>query len=129
MTTSGWQMPEPEPGPAPGLVFANFGARLIAYIIDIVIFSLIATVLLIVGTLLAFASAGAGGFLIFFVLIVVASLAYFPYFWSTSGSTPGMKIMGLRVVRDRDGGQVSLGQAVLRLFGYWLSGRDRKSVV
>jgi uncharacterized RDD family membrane protein YckC len=59
---------------------------------------------------------------IVFLLIAVASLAYFPYFWATSGSTPGMRMMGLKVVRDSDGGPISGGQAVMRLIGYWVSG-------
>lgn len=122
MATAGWQAPEREPGPAPGLVFGGFGARLVAYIIDIVIFGVIATILLIIGTLVAFASAGFGGVLILFTLIAIASLAYFPYFWATSGSTPGMQMMGLKVVRDSDGGPITGGQAVIRLIGYWVSG-------
>ena len=122
MTTGGWQAPEREPGPAPGLVFGGFGARLVAYIIDIIIFGVIATILLIIGTLVAFASAGVGGVLIVFTLIAIASLAYLPYFWATSGSTPGMRMMGLKVVRDADGGPITGGQAVIRLIGYWVSG-------
>ncbi len=124
MTSAGWQAPEPEPGPAPGYAFGGFGPRLVAYIIDIVIFGVIATILLIVGTLLAVTSAvaGAAGLLILVVLLAVASLAYFPYFWATSGSTPGMRVMGLRVVRDSDGGPISSGQAILRMVGYWVSG-------
>lgn len=122
MTSGGWQVPDQEPGPAPGLAFGGFGARLVAYIVDIIIFSVIATILLVIGTLAAFASAGVGGVLIVFTLIGIASLAYFPYFWATSGSTPGMRMMGLQVVRDVDGGPISVGQAVLRLIGYWVSG-------
>ena len=33
-----------------------------------------------------------------------------------------MKITGIRVVRDRDGGQVGWGAAIVRLIGYWVSG-------
>ena len=33
-----------------------------------------------------------------------------------------MKMMGIRVVRDRDGGPITSGQAILRLIGYWVSG-------
>ena len=58
-------------------------------------------------------------------LIVVAALAvsfgYFPWFWARSGSTPGMRLTHLKVVRDADGGKVSGGQALLRLVGYWIS--------
>ena len=65
--------------------------------------------------------AGAG-VLVIVVALFVVPLAYFPYFWARSGQTPGMKMFGLFVVRDSDGGPISGGQAVLRLFGYWVSG-------
>ena len=57
-----------------------------------------------------------------FVLVVVIPFIYFPYFWSRDGQTPGMKQMGVKVVRDVDGGPISTGQAILRLIGYWISG-------
>ena len=41
--------------------------------------------------------------------------AYFVLFWSTAGQTPGMRLMGLRVVRDRD--PPSVGRSVVRLIG------------
>ena len=53
---------------------------------------------------------------------VIVPLAYFPYFWAKTGQTPGMKLMGIKVVRDKDGGPVTTGQAILRLIGYWVSG-------
>ena len=33
-----------------------------------------------------------------------------------------MRVFRLRVVRDRDGGPISGGQASLRLLGYWVNG-------
>jgi uncharacterized RDD family membrane protein YckC len=33
-----------------------------------------------------------------------------------------MRLFGIRVVRDVDGGPVSVGAAVMRLIGYWISG-------
>ena len=33
-----------------------------------------------------------------------------------------MKMMGIKVVRDKDGGPLTMGQAILRLIGYWVSG-------
>ena len=33
-----------------------------------------------------------------------------------------MRATGIRVVRDRDGGQVDGGAAILRLIGFWISG-------
>ena len=50
------------------------------------------------------------------------ALVYFPYFWAKDGQTIGNRQMGIRVVRDVDGGPVSMGPAILRLVGYWISG-------
>jgi uncharacterized RDD family membrane protein YckC len=60
--------------------------------------------------------------LLAFLAIFVVEIVYFPYFWKTRGQTPGMRAFQLYVVRDRDGGPISSGQAVLRLLGYWIDG-------
>jgi uncharacterized RDD family membrane protein YckC len=123
-----WQAPEPEMGPAPGVRFASHGPRLIAYIIDSILIGVIVVVATIVfGLVFAGAvasdSAGAvvGGTLLYVIVILAVSLAYFPWFWARGGQTPGMKMFRLRVVRDADGGQISGVSAVLRLFGFWVN--------
>jgi uncharacterized RDD family membrane protein YckC len=127
-----WQSPPTEPGPAPGVRFAGHGARLIAYIIDAVIIGVVLTVLFIVITIVfvgaaasggddAAAAAAIGGIGLMVLITILLSLAYFPYFWWRGGSTPGMRLFRLRVVRDADGGPISGGQAVLRLLGYWVN--------
>lgn len=128
MATGGWQVPEEPPGPAPGLAFASHGARLGAYIVDVIIATVIIVIIAIVGGLITAAGAvgggvagAAGGITLLVLAVIVVTFGYFPYFWATSGSTPGMKMFGLLVVRDRDGGKISAGQAVLRLIGYWVS--------
>ena len=127
-----WEPPERVAGPAPGVEFADFGPRLVAYLVDV----LIVTAVVVVGTIAwAVVAAGTGGITgrgmdaaataaltIMIVVVTIIGLAYFPYFWARSGATPGMKVMGLRVVRDADGGPISTGQAILRLVGYWVSG-------
>jgi uncharacterized RDD family membrane protein YckC len=124
---SGWKMPEVEPGPAPGIEFGGFGERLIAYIIDAVIVSVVVGVVAAIGaTAIGLGAAGDSGLAIAtgaFVLAVaiVVSIGYFPWFWVRSGQTPGLRTMGLRVVRDVDGGPVDWLHAFLRLFGYWIS--------
>ncbi len=52
--------------------------------------------------------------------ILVLTFGYFPYFWAKDGQTPGMNAMKIKVVRDADGGQVTIGQAILRLIGLWI---------
>ena len=121
---SAWTPPEPTPGPAPGVNFADPGARLIAYIIDIVITFAFVVVLIIIGGLLVATVPILS--VIPFLAVVIIPLIYFPYFWSREGSrngqTPGMQQMGIRVVRDSDGGPITIGPAILRLIGYWVSG-------
>jgi uncharacterized RDD family membrane protein YckC len=119
-----WEAPEPTPGPAPGVEFAEPGARLVGYIIDIVINVVVVIVLSIIGGILAVTLPILS--IIPFLAVIIIPLIYFPYFWSRqgpqNGQTPGMKQMGIRVVRDSDGGPITVGPAILRLIGYWVSG-------
>ena len=126
-----WQAPEQPAGPAPGVVFGEFGPRLLAYLIDILIVIGVIIVAWIAWAIVAALSGGgygdvsgaqaAFGFLALLITFGV-SLAYFPWFWVRGGATPGMRMQGLQVVRDSDGGPISVGQAILRLIGYWVSG-------
>ena len=64
-------------------------------------------------------------------------IAYAFIFWVLTGQTPGMMLMGLRVV-STDGGRVTFWRAALRLLGYiisitlffigffWVLGDDRR---
>jgi uncharacterized RDD family membrane protein YckC len=58
------------------------------------------------------------------VLAAAAWLAvvgtYFVLFWSTAGQTPGMRLMGLRVMTDR-GGHPGVTRSVVRLIGLGLA--------
>ncbi|HSG85494.1 MAG TPA: RDD family protein [Candidatus Limnocylindrales bacterium] len=124
-----WATPAEPAGPAPGLHFGGYGGRLVAYIVDIFLVSIvsvaIALVLVLVGAVLlagGFDALAGATFVFLVVAMLVVSFGYFPWFWWRSGQTPGMRLFGLRVVRDRDGGPVSGGQAVLRLIGYYVSG-------
>ena len=113
----GWKSDEPI-GPAPGVAFAGYGARLIAYIIDWLIIGLAVGILWVV---IAVALASGDNGFVTTVLVgatVLIWLLYFPYFWHRNGVTPGMMPFGIRVVRDRDGGPIGWGSAFLRLIGY-----------
>lgn len=121
-------MPPEEAGPAPGLRFAPHGARLLAYIVDVILVSILVTAVAIVLSFLAaaLAIAGAEGLavltgVVIALAILIATLGYFPWFWVKGGATPGMRMFKLRVVRDRDGGPLGWGEALLRLFGFWVS--------
>ena len=129
--TPGWEAPaDANLGPAPGVRFASPGGRLVAYIIDAVIQVVVAIVIFTIVGLLGAGAAGTesgalqGTAIIVGVLGVVGyflfTLVYFPYFWSRGGQTPGMRMLHVKVVRDVDGGPVSVGSAVVRLIGYWI---------
>jgi uncharacterized RDD family membrane protein YckC len=139
----GWQQPE-VPGPALGVSFASHGARLGAYILDAIIVGLIMSMLFValvvaVGSSIDWTqmthldrySTPDEVATVFrpwlvlipgIILVSILGLLYFPFFWARRGPTPGMMMAGIRVVRDRDGGRVGWGAAILRLIGYWVSG-------
>ncbi len=113
-----WESPEEVVGPAPGYAYGGAGERLIAYIVDGLLISLIALVGFVLGTILVVIVWPLG--LIAYMATPVVCLAYFPWFWHRTGQTPGLRMFGMRVVRDSDGGPVSVGAALLRLVGYWI---------
>jgi uncharacterized RDD family membrane protein YckC len=49
------------------------------------------------------------------VIASVWTVAYFVFFWSASGQTPGNRVMGLRVVQRRTGRPLSARRALLRV--------------
>ena len=99
-------------GPAPGVVFGGFWIRFVAYYIDAALVEIIVILLV-----LAFFPSIAG----ILVISMIVAPAYFIGFWATIGQTVGMKLLGLRVVRNSDGGRLGFGRAVLRLAGLSIS--------
>jgi uncharacterized RDD family membrane protein YckC len=128
-----WASPEPNVGPAPGVEFAPHGGRFVAYLIDSIVISVIALVTILIGSpvmlngativddkVTALGSGAVFGFLIGIIGFAICVL-YFPIFWARGGQTLGMKPFSLRVVRDRDGGRIGWGTALLRLVGLWVA--------
>ncbi len=130
----GWDPPEPA-GPAPGIAFAPHGARLVAYLIDAVILTIV-TLVLLVGTGLVFLSGASVsvdgdrisvtpeavfGTVLIGLLTLLLLLSYFPFFWARGGQTPGMALFGLRVVDDQHGGRIGWGTAFLRVLGMYVA--------
>jgi hypothetical protein len=106
-----------EPGPAPGIAYADLVARIIALIIDAFIVGLIG---FIIGAV--FTAIGGGLFFLLLGGLVSAaiSLTYFVYTWTTMRASPGQKILNLETVNAVDGATVVQRQAVLRWL--WLFG-------
>ena len=124
-----WQGGTQPLGPAPGVEFAGYGARIVAYLIDGLILGVIIAALsfvlfaILAGTMRDNEVSGAGviATTVWVGVILLTSLVYFPYFWQHSGQTPGMRMFGIRVVRDKDGGPVGWGGAILRFIGYTIN--------
>jgi uncharacterized RDD family membrane protein YckC len=56
----------------------------------------------------------------YLIAIPVAFWFYCATFWTLIGRTPGMILLGVRVV-SRDGAPPGLRRSVVRAFGYWVS--------
>jgi uncharacterized RDD family membrane protein YckC len=51
------------------------------------------------------------------VATVAIAVGYFVVFWQTAGQTPGMRLMGVRVLSTRHDGRLNVWQALLRTIG------------
>jgi uncharacterized RDD family membrane protein YckC len=91
-----------------------------AYIIDGVILGAILAVGLILSVVLLVASPPVG--LVTVLALYAAAICYQPYMWWKRGATFGQSALGLRVVREFDGGPISGGSAVVRFIGMIFSG-------
>jgi uncharacterized RDD family membrane protein YckC len=106
--------------------YAGFVTRAIAFAIDVALVDLAAALVAIVVGLGISAldvpdvvktiTIAVGG-----VAFVVWFVAYFAVFWSTTGQTPGARVMGVRVVCANSDGPVGLKAAVVRLVGMLLA--------
>jgi uncharacterized RDD family membrane protein YckC len=106
--------------------YAGFVTRAIAFAIDVALIDLAAaSVGVVVGLGLSALDvpdvvvtvAVAVGAVAFVVWLV----GYFATFWSTTGQTPGARVMGVRVACAGDGGPVGLRSAVVRVAGMVLA--------
>ena len=132
------QSPPPPPDgytPAVGGVYAarygGFWIRAVAYIIDTVILSLVNAIIEAVFQARGTAAIGAAILNpqgsqspVYGAVVVVESLvtiAYFVGLWSYTGATLGQRIFRLRVVDANTGQPISLGKALLRWVGIFIS--------
>ncbi|MHB8324291.1 MAG: RDD family protein [Candidatus Dormibacteria bacterium] len=96
-------------GPFPGLAYGGFWAK---------VGGLWADVLVITGISAGLDPLAAGAHLS--VLLSLTPAAYFVGFWGAVGRSPGMWLVGIRVVRAEDGGRLGFRRSLLRAAGYLL---------
>ena len=104
--------------------YAGFVSRLFAFVLDVIILvvaiSLITwliTFLDVLFNLDVIMGADLIRFIVTTLLTFVVYIGYPLFFWTFIGKTPGMLLMGLRVVTT-DGQYLSLGRSMRRLIGY-----------
>ena len=108
----GYGAPQGPSGPR-----ANFGWRLVAWIIDSIITSVIVLV-----PLFALRAIDEDLGIVGYVLGLVATLAYFTYFeGGPAGQTLGKKAASIRVIDFNTGGSIGYPRAVGRFFARYLS--------
>ena len=117
--------------------FAGFWRRLVAFMIDSTIVTIIFVVLLVIAGLAFFFGAMSADnnawinnlanlkafssiLLLTMVFYIAINTAYFTYFHGTTGRTPGKMLLGLQVL-SADGTPISFGIAFLRAVGYLVS--------
>jgi uncharacterized RDD family membrane protein YckC len=110
--------------PAPQ-AYAGIVTRAIAFVIDALIINtalivLSACVALVLSVLVPEFEAGTAGIAAGFGAWGLFAAAYFIGFWTLTGQTAGMRVLGLRVT-DGSGARLRPGRAVIRVAGMWLA--------
>ena len=107
------------------IVYGGFWRRFLAVLLDSLFIAIVNFPLQIVLGLAGFKNTQASGpnfGLIGLIYLINFALqcAYFTYFWSRRGATPGQMILGLKVV-TAEGGPLTTGRAFGRYWAYILS--------
>jgi uncharacterized RDD family membrane protein YckC len=128
--------PAPVPYAAPQVygaqtTYAGFWIRLVARIIDAVIVGIPFGILFGVFAVASGVFAGTanslnqdaqgataavlgGTFILLYLIALVVQVGYWIYFWGSTGSTLGMRLLRLRVVDANTGGPIGYGRATVR---------------
>ena len=103
-----WAAAEPEWQPPMSLRFAGLAWRTGALLID-------ATIIAVYWWVVIYGPwAGSINGPVLTWIAILPTLVYFPLSWGRFGTTIGMRLLGLRIVRGRDGGPIGYGAAVVR---------------
>ncbi|MBN2516262.1 MAG: RDD family protein [Deltaproteobacteria bacterium] len=113
--------------------YGGFWRRMIAFLIDKFVLSLISMILVFIASLflglgfpfdlsINISEVITGTFILsYYGTTIFLNMVYFTYFHGTTGQTPGKKIIGLKVIQ-KTGDEMTLGLAFLRWVGYIVSG-------
>jgi uncharacterized RDD family membrane protein YckC len=104
--------------------YAGIASRAVALGIDILIADLIvilgAALLALVGSLVGDFELDTPGKVLAAAAWAAFIATYFVVFWTSTGQTPGMRALGLRVT-TRDGGRLGIGMGLVRMLGLALA--------
>jgi uncharacterized RDD family membrane protein YckC len=112
--------------PDPDIHYAGLVTRAIAIVIDALLIDIVALVFAGAVLLVTSVFSVRGGHrqtaaaVIGSVLFVIWMVSYFGVFWTTTGQTPGSRVMQIRVTRA-DGTRLRLHHALVRLIGMVVS--------
>ena len=108
----------------PDVPYAGAATRAVALAIDVAIAQVIVfaggAILALVSSLVGDVRLDTLGKLLAAVAWIVVVATYFVLFWSTAGQTPGMRLMGLRVMTQR-GDHPGVARSVIRVIGLGLA--------
>jgi uncharacterized RDD family membrane protein YckC len=111
--------------PAEGSEFGGVATRGLAIVVDVVLahaaFLFVAGSVALIASLAGSLSSGWLAGSISGAAWAVVVVAYFVGFWSTTGQTPGMRVMRLRVLSDSSGTPPTVWRSVVRLVGLILA--------
>ena len=111
---------QPAPGSAPAANYGGFWIRVVAYIIDFIILAVVSGIVDAIFRVNP-TNAGQGAYSVASLLNLVIDIAYFSYMWSQQGGTLGQRVFKLRVVDANTGQRITIGKALLRWVGLFVS--------
>lgn len=102
--------------------YAGFWVRFAAHLVDGVLFLLVVLPILYLTYGDTYFSSDEHSFGVVSVLVTwVLPIVMTIWFWLKKGATPGKMLFGLKVLDDKTGNYLTVGQSLVRYFGYILS--------
>ena len=110
---------------SPASPFAGVASRGVALVVDAFV---VVAATAVVGGAASLVAAVVGGVrpdwlaqTLLSIATAAIAIGYFVVFWHTAGQTPGMRLMGVRVLSRRGGGRLTAWQAIVRTIGLALA--------